>query len=87
MRRGAMRHRKALLSVFGPKGRFEVSKPNALFVFLRPFVKACNDLEVWEGKAMHLLGDCLDGDTAERFATTLPISRGPFPGRPVASYL
>jgi len=46
--------------------RFVGTKPAELFSFLRRFVRACNDSNVWEGKALYLLGSFLTGTAATR---------------------
>jgi len=86
MRRRASGDRKALAAVFGEKGKFNGSAPAELFALLRRFVRSCDDLGIWEGKAMYLLVNCLPGAAATRFAKVLPDSAGYIPGRTGASF-
>ena len=66
--------------------RFDGTKPAELFSFLRRFVRACNDSNVWEGKALYLVGSFLTGAAATRFNKILPDTAGHIPGRTVASF-
>jgi len=66
--------------------RFDGTKPAELFSFLRRFVRACNDSNVWEGKALYLVGSFLTGAAATRFNKILPDTAGHIPGRNVASF-
>jgi len=65
---------------------FDGTKPAELFSFLRRFVRACNDSNVWEGKALYLVGSFLTGAAATRFNKILPDTTGHIPGRTVASF-
>jgi len=66
--------------------RFEGSRPAELFSFLRRFVLACDESNIWEGKALYLVGSFLSGSAATLFAKILPDAAGHIPGRTVASY-
>ena len=66
--------------------RFDGTKPAELFSFLRRFVRACNDSNVWEGKALYLVGSFLTGAAATRFNKILPDTAGHIPGWTVASF-
>jgi len=62
------------------------TKPAELFSFLRRFFRTCNDSNVWEGKALYLVGSFLTGAAATRFNKILPGTAGHIPGRTVASF-
>jgi len=66
--------------------RFDGTKPAELFSFLRRFFRACNDSNVWEGKALYLVGSFLTGAAATRFNKILPDTAGHTPGRTVVSF-
>jgi len=66
--------------------RFDGTKPSELFSFLRRFVRACNDSNVWEGKALYLVGSFLTAAAATRFNKILPDTAGHIPGRTGASF-
>jgi len=66
--------------------RFDGTKPAELFSFLRRFVRACNDSNVWEGMALYLVGSFLTGAAATRFNKILPDTAGHIPGRTFASF-
>jgi len=66
--------------------RFDGTKPAELFSFLRRLVRACNDSNVWEGKALYLVGSFLTGAAATRFNEILPDTAGHIPGGTVASF-
>jgi len=66
--------------------RFDGTKPAELFSFLRRFVRACNDSNVWEGEALYLVGSLLTGAAATRFNKILRNTAEHIPGRPVASF-
>jgi len=66
--------------------RFDGTKPAELFSFLRLFVRACSDSNVWEGKAFYLVGSFLTGAAATRFNKILPDTAGHIPGGTVASF-
>jgi len=66
--------------------RFDGTKPAELFSFLRRLVRACNDSNVWEGKALYLLGSFLTAAAATRTNKILPDTAGHIPGRTVASF-
>jgi len=66
--------------------RFDWTKPAELSSFLRRFVRACKDSNVWEGKALYLVGSSLTGAAATRFNKILPDTAGHIPGRTVASF-
>jgi len=66
--------------------RFDGTKPAELFSFLRRFVQAGNDGNVWEGKELYLMGSFLTGAAATRFNKILPDTSGHIPGRTVASF-
>ena len=65
--------------------RFDGTKPAELFSFLRRFFRACNDSNVWEGKALYLVGSFLTGAAATWFQKILLDTAGHIPGRTVAS--
>jgi len=65
--------------------RFDGTMPAELFSFLRRFVRGCNYSNVWEGKALYLVGSFLTGAAATRFNKILPDTAGHIPGRTVAS--
>jgi len=60
--------------------RFDGTKPAELFSFLRRFVRACNNSNVWEGQALYLVGSFLTGAAATRFNKILPDTAGHIPG-------
>jgi len=66
---------------------FDGTKPAELFLFLRRFVRPCNDSNVWEGKALYLFGSFLTGAAATRLNKNLPDTAGHIPGRTVAPTL
>jgi len=66
--------------------RFDGTKPAELFSFLRRFVRAFNESNLWEGKALYLVGSFLTGASATRFNKILPDTAGHIPGRTVASF-
>jgi len=66
--------------------RFDGTKSAELFSFSRQFLRACNDSNVWEGKALHLVGSFLTGAAATRFNKILPDTAGHIPGRTDASF-
>ena len=66
--------------------RFDGIKPAGLFSFLRRFVRACNDSNVLEGKALYLVGSFLTGAAATRFNKILPDTAGHIPGRTVVLF-
>jgi len=66
--------------------RFDGTKTAEIFSFLRRFVRACNDSNVWKGKAFYLVGSFLTGAAATRFNKILPDTAGHIPGRTVASF-
>ena len=66
--------------------RFEGTKPAELFSFLSRFVRACNERNVWEGKALYLVGSFLTGAAATRFNKILSDTAGHIPGRTVAFF-
>jgi len=47
-------------------------------------VRACNDSNVWEGKALYLVGSFLTGAAATQFNEILPDTAEHIPGRTVA---
>jgi len=47
--------------------RSDGTKPAERFSFLRRFVRACKDGNIWEGKALDLVGSFLTGSAATRF--------------------
>ena len=57
-----------------------------LFSFLRQFVQACNESNVFEGQELYLVGSFLTGAAANRFNKILPDTAGHIPGRTVASF-
>jgi len=63
-----------------------VTKPAELFSFLRRFVQACKDGNVWERKALYLVGSFRTGAAATRFNKILPDTAGHIPGRTVTSF-
>jgi len=65
---------------------FDGTKLAELFSFLRRFVRACNDSNVWEGKALYLVGSFLTGAAATRFNKILPDTAEHIPNRTVASF-
>jgi len=69
------------------RARFDGTKPAEHFSFLRWFVRACSDRNVWEGKALYLVGSLLTGAAVTRFRKILPDTAGHIPGRTVASFL
>ncbi|GAB0490154.1 hypothetical protein MMPV_001386, partial [Pyropia vietnamensis] len=71
---------------FGGFPRFTGKKPFLVFAFLRRFVKAANDNDVSEGRALYLLGNFLAGEAEIRFSKVMPDSAGHIPGRTVSSY-
>ena len=71
---------------FGGHPKFSGKRPALIFAFLRRFVKACNDNDVSEGKALYLLVNFMTGEAEQRFAQVLPDSAGHIVGRTVASY-
>lgn len=71
---------------FGGHPKFSGKKPALIFAFLRRFVKACNDNDVSEGKALYLLVNFMTGEAEQRFAQVLPDSAGHVLGRTVGSY-
>ncbi|GAB0491044.1 hypothetical protein MMPV_002288 [Pyropia vietnamensis] len=71
---------------FGGFPRFSGKKPFQVFAFLRRFVKACNDNNVSEGRALYLIGNFLSGDAEARFTRVMPDSAGHVPGRTVSSF-
>jgi len=64
---------------------FDGAKPAELFSFLPRLVRACSDSNVWEGKALYLVGSFLTRAAATRFNKILPDTAGHIPGRTVAS--
>jgi len=66
--------------------RFDGTKPAELFSFLRRFVRACNDSNVWEGKALYPVGSFLTGAAATLFNNIPPDTAGHIPGRTVAFF-
>jgi len=66
--------------------RSDGTKPAELFSLLRRFVRACNDSNAWEGKALYLVGSFLTGVAATRFNKILHDTAGHIPGRTVASF-
>jgi len=66
--------------------RFDGTKPAKHFSFLRRFVRACNDSNVWEGKALYGVGSFLTGAAATRFNKILRDTAGHIPGRSVAFF-
>jgi len=66
--------------------RLDGTKPAELFSFWRRFVRACNDSNVWEGKALYLVGSFLTGAAATRLNKILPDTAGRISGRTVASF-
>ena len=66
--------------------RFDRTKTADLFSFLRRFVRACSDSNVWEGKELYLVGSFLTGAAATRFKKILPDTAGRIPGWSVASF-
>ncbi|GAB0498843.1 hypothetical protein MMPV_010196 [Pyropia vietnamensis] len=71
---------------FGGFPRFTGKKPFLVFAFLRRFVKAANNNDVSEGRALYLLGNFLAGEAEIRFSKVMPDSAGHIPGRTVSSY-
>jgi len=74
------------LRVSMDRARFEGTKPAELFSFLRRFVLACSDSNVWEGKALYRVDSFLTGAAATRFSKILPDTAGHIPGSTVASF-
>jgi len=66
--------------------RFDGTKPAELFTFLRRFVSACNDSNVWARKALYLVGSFHTGAATNWFKMILPDTAGHIPGRTVASF-
>jgi len=66
--------------------RFDRTKTADLFSFLRRFVRACSDSNVWAGKELYLVGSFLTGAAATRFKKILPDTAGRIPGWSVASF-
>lgn len=71
---------------FGGHLKFSGKKPALIFAFLRRFVKACNDNDISEGKALYLMVNFMTGEAEQRFAQVLPDSAGHVLGRTVGSY-
>lgn len=71
---------------FGGHPKFSGKKPALIFAFLRRFVKACNDNDISEGKALYLMVNFMTGEAEQRFAQVLPDSAGHVVGRTVGSY-
>jgi len=65
---------------------FDWTRPAEIFSFLRRFLRACNDGNVWEGKALYLVGSFLIRAAALRFNKILPDTAVHNPGRTVASF-
>ena len=66
--------------------RFDRTRTADLFSFLRRFVRACSDSNVWEGKHLYLVGSFLTGAAATRLKEILPDTAGRIPGWTVASF-
>jgi len=77
---------RKMLTVSMDRARFDETKPAELLSFLRRFVRACKDSNVWEGRALYLVGSFLTGADATRFNKILPDTAGHIPGRNVASF-
>lgn len=71
---------------FGGHPKFSGKKPSLIFAFQRRFVKACNDNDILEGKALYLMVKFMAGEAEQRFAQVLPDSACHVLGRTVGSY-
>jgi len=68
------------------RARFDGTKPAELFFFLRRYVRACNDSNVWEREAIYLVGSFPTEAAATRFFKILPDTAGHIQSRTVASF-
>jgi len=64
--------------------RFEATNPAELFSVLRRLVRAFNDSNVWEVKALYVVDSFLNGAAATGFNEILPDAVGHIPVRTVA---
>lgn len=71
---------------FGGHPKFSGKKPTLIFTFQRRFVKACNDNDISERKALYLMVKFMAGEAEQRFAQVLPDTAGHVLGRTVGSY-
>ena len=66
--------------------RFDGTKSAEICSFVRRFVWACNHSNVWDGKALYLVGSFRTGAAARPFNKSPPDTAGHIPGRTVASF-
>lgn len=74
--RGLGRLRKDVSSTFGRETEWDGNPPLGVFEFLNRFVKACDDNDVSEGRALYLLPEFTKGDLKRELYTLMPSHDG-----------